>query len=44
MHNHAMSGQLLMVLESYQNEYNRRMEELYKKQNIQNNIQISKDK
>jgi hypothetical protein len=44
MHNHSMSGQLLMVLESYQNEYNRRMEELYKKQNIQNNIQISKDK
>jgi hypothetical protein len=43
MNNHAMSGQLLMVLESYQNEYNRRMEEMYKKKNIQNNIRISKE-
>jgi len=43
MHNHALSGQIMMVLESYKNEHNRRMDELYKKQNIQNNIQISKD-
>jgi len=43
MHNHNLSGQILMALESYKNEYTRRMDELYKKQNIQNNIQISKD-
>lgn len=44
MHNHNLTGQLMMVLESYKNEYNKRMDELYKKQNIQNNIQITKDK
>jgi len=43
MNHHTMSHQLLMVLESYQNEYNKRMEEMYKKQNIQNNIRISKE-
>jgi hypothetical protein len=43
MNNHAMSHQLMMVLNSYQNEYNKRMDEMYKKQNIQNNIRISKE-
>lgn len=43
MHNHNLSGQLMMILESYKKEYNKRMDEMYKKQNIQNNIQISKD-
>ena len=43
MNNHTMSHQLIMILNSYQNEYNKRMDEMYKKQNIQNNIRISKD-
>lgn len=43
MNNHTMSHQLLMVLDSYKTEYNKRMDALYKKQNIQNKIQIQKD-
>jgi len=43
MNNHTMSHQLMMVLNSYQNEYNKRMDDMYKKQNIQNNIRISKE-
>ena len=43
MNNTVMSNQLLMALDSYQTEYNARMEAIYKKQNIQNTIRISKD-
>ncbi len=43
MNNTVMSNQLLMALGSYQTEYNARMEAIYKKQNIQNTIRISKD-
>ena len=35
-------NQICMVLEGYNKEYAKRMDELYKKQNIQNNIQIDK--
>lgn len=41
--NSAMIGQIQMVMESYRNEYNRKMDELIKKQNIQNRINIKKD-
>ena len=37
-----MINQINMVLEGYKIEYAKRMDELYKKQNIQNNIQINK--
>jgi hypothetical protein len=37
-----MINQIHMVLEGYKKEYAKRMDDLYKKQNIQNNIQISK--
>lgn len=37
-----MINQINMVLEGYKTEYAKRMDELYKKQNIQNNIQITK--
>ena len=37
-----MINQINMVLEGYNTEYAKRMDDLYKKQNIQNNIQINK--
>jgi hypothetical protein len=43
MNNHTMNHQLMMILDSYRTEYNKRMDLLYKKQNIQNKIQIQKD-
>jgi ribosomal protein L29 len=42
--NGAMINQLRMILESYNSENTKRMDELYKKQNIQNQINISSDK
>jgi hypothetical protein len=42
--NGAMINQLRMILESYNSENSKRMDELYKKQNIQNQINISSDK
>ena len=39
-----MINQINMVLEGYKKEYSKRMDELYKKQNIQNNIQINNNK
>lgn len=39
-----MINQINMVLEGYRKEYAKRMDELYKKQNIQNNIQIDGNK
>lgn len=37
-------NQISMVLEGYNKEYAKRMDELYKKQNIQNNIKIDNNK
>ena len=37
-------NQISMVLEGYNKEYTKRMDELYKKQNIQNNIKIDNNK
>lgn len=41
--NSALVSQLNMVIESYRNEYNRRMNEMIKKQNIQGKINIQKE-
>ena len=38
--NHALIQQLSMVLDSYKAEANKRIDELYKKQNLKNNINI----
>jgi hypothetical protein len=40
MNNTSMYGQLLMVVDSYNAEYNKRMNEMYKKYNLANSIQI----
>lgn len=41
--NGALIHQLHMVIDSYKSEYNKKMDELIKKQNIQTNIKIQKD-
>lgn len=41
--NGPMISQMMMVLESYKNEYSKRIDDIYKKQNLQNKINISKD-
>lgn len=41
--NGPMIAQMMMVLESYKTEYSKRIDEIYKKQNLQNKINISKD-
>lgn len=41
--NQPLINQLHMVLESYKSEYGKRMDELYKKQNVQDSIKVSKD-
>ena len=41
--NAPLISQIQMVMESYRNEYNRKMDELIKKQNIQNRINIKKE-
>lgn len=41
--NSPLIGQIQMVMESYRNEYNRKMDELIKKQNIGNKIDIKKE-
>jgi hypothetical protein len=40
MNNTSMYSQLLMVVDSYNAEYNKRMNEMYKKYNLANSIQI----
>jgi hypothetical protein len=40
MNNTSMYGQLLMVIDSYNSEYNKRMNDMYKKYNLSNSIQI----
>lgn len=39
-----MVNQIQMVLEGYKTQYAKKMDELYKKQNIQNNININNSK
>jgi len=41
--NAPLINQVQMVIESYKNEYNRKMDELINKQNIQNRINIKKE-
>lgn len=41
--NHALIQQLHMVLESYKAEANKRLDEIYKKQNLQSQIKIQKN-
>lgn len=41
--NSALIHQLLMVIDSYKFEYNKKMDEFIKKQNMQTNIKIQKD-
>lgn len=41
--NHALIQQLHMVIESYRAEANKRLDEIYKKQNMQNQIKIQKN-
>ena len=42
MQNSAMLWQLQMAMDSYKSEFNRRMDEVYKKQNINGKINVSK--
>jgi ribosomal protein L29 len=42
MQNSAMIQQLNMIIDSYKSEYNKRMDALYKKQNLDNRINITK--
>lgn len=41
--NPALVNQMQMVIESYQAEYQKRMDAMYKKQNIEGSINISSD-
>lgn len=41
--NAPLIGQVQMVMESYKNEYSRKMDELMKKQNIQGRVNIRKE-
>ena len=43
MQNTAMITQLLMILDSYKQEHNRKMDDLLKKQNTQTQISIKKE-
>lgn len=42
MQNHMLIQQLNMALNSYKAEYSKRMDDIYKKKNIDNHINISK--
>jgi hypothetical protein len=42
--NPGLVNQMQMVIESYQSEYQKRMDAMYKKQNIEGSINISSDK
>jgi hypothetical protein len=41
--NHSLIKQLYMVIESYQAEHKVRMDELYKKHNLDNKINVTKE-
>ncbi len=42
MQNQSMIQQLHMIIDSYKSEYDKRMDALYKKQNLDNRINITK--
>jgi ribosomal protein L29 len=44
MQNQAMIQQLHMIIATYRTELNKRLDDLYKKQNIDNRINVSKTK
>lgn len=44
MQNHAIIQQLHMLLDTYRTEYNKRMDDLYKKQNLDNRINVTNSK
>ena len=44
MQNQPMIQQIHMVLESYRTEYTKRMDAMYKKQNLDKQIQVTKNK
>lgn len=44
MQNQAMIQQLHMALESYRSEYTKRMDAMYKKQKLDDKIQVTKSK
>lgn len=44
MQNGALINQLHMAIESYRSEYKRRMDEMYKKNNLEKQINISSDR
>jgi hypothetical protein len=44
MQNGALINQLNMAIESYNGEYKRRMDEMYKKNNLEKQINVSSDR
>ena len=40
----SLIPQIQMALESYKSEYNKRMDEIYKKQNLENKINVTQNK
>jgi len=44
MQNGALINQLHMAIESYRSEYKRRIDEMYKKNNLEKQINISSDR
>lgn len=43
MQNGPMVHQIGMVMESYKAEYNKKMDEMFKKQNIQSSVRVQKE-
>jgi len=43
MQNGPLIQQLQMVMESYKAEYNKKMDEMFKKQNIKTNVSVEKE-
>ena len=43
MQNGPMIHQLGMVMESYKAEYNKKMDEMFKKQNLQSSVKVQKE-
>jgi hypothetical protein len=43
MQNGPMVHQLGMVIESYKAEYNKKMDEMFKKQNLQSSVKVQKE-
>jgi hypothetical protein len=43
MQNGPMIHQISMVMESYKAEYNKKMDEMFKKQNLQSSVKVQKE-